>query len=110
MCLIVFALECHHKYHLVLAANRDEYFDRPTLSARYWPDNPSVIAGRDMNSGGTWLGMTTNGKLAAVTNYRDPEWHVPDPPSRGKLVEQYLADDAPPEKYLDYLKTNGPKY
>ena len=110
MCLIVFAFEYHPKYSLVLAANRDEYFKRPTLPAGYWPNNPSILAGRDMKSGGTWLGVTTEGRLAAVTNYRDPEWHVQNPLSRGVLVADYLNGHMPPAEFLEYLKRSGHHY
>lgn len=110
MCLIVFAYEYHPKYRLVLAANRDEYFERPTLRAGFWRDNPTVLAGRDLQSGGTWLGVTTTGRLAAVTNYRDPEWHVPEPLSRGFLAADYLTGNIPPAEYREYLKTSGYRY
>ena len=92
MCLIVFALDCHPDYRLVLGANRDEYRDRPADPARFWPDAPHILAGRDIQAGGTWLGVTTSGKLAAVTNYRDPRRQVLDPPSRGKLVAGFLQN------------------
>lgn len=110
MCLIVFALECHPKYRLVLAANRDEYFARPTLPAGYWPDNPSILAGRDLQSGGTWMGVTTTGRLAAVTNFRDPKWYVQNPLSRGVLVADYLNGHMPPAEFLEYLKRSGHHY
>ncbi|GAM08298.1 hypothetical protein OR1_00569 [Geobacter sp. OR-1] len=110
MCLIVFALECHPKYRLVLAANRDEYFERKTISAGYWPDNPSILAGRDLQSGGTWLGVTTTGRLAAATNYRDTKWHVENPPSRGLLVAEYLSGNMSPPEYLENLKTRSHRY
>lgn len=110
MCLIVFALDYHPKYRLVLAANRDEYFERPTIPARYWPDNPSILAGQDLQSGGTWLGVTTTGRLAAATNYRDPEWYVPNPPSRGLLVAEYLNGDMSSAEYLEDLRTKSHQY
>jgi uncharacterized protein with NRDE domain len=110
MCLIAFALEYHPKYRLVLAANRDEYFDRPTVPASYWAENPTVLAGRDLVSGGTWLGVTTEGRLATITNYRDPEWHVPNPLSRGMLVADYLTGDMPPAEFLKHLNTRGHRY
>jgi uncharacterized protein with NRDE domain len=92
MCLIVFAYNCHPDYSLILGANRDEYRDRPAEQARFWPDAPHILAGRDRQAGGTWLGVTTDGKLAAVTNYRDPRQQVVDPPSRGKLVADFLQN------------------
>lgn len=93
MCLIAFALDRHPEYPLVLMANRDEFRQRGTESAAFWPDAPQVLAGRDRQAGGTWLGITTGGKLAAVTNYRDPRQQVVDPPSRGGLVADYLRDE-----------------
>lgn len=110
MCLIVFALESHSKYRLVLAANRDEYFERPTLPAGYWPENPATLAGRDLQFGGTWLGVTTAGRLAVITNYRDPKWQVPNPLSRGMLVAEYLNGEMPPADFLKYLKNRGHLY
>lgn len=110
MCLIVFALESHPKYRLVLAANRDEYFERPTLPAGYWPDKPAILAGRDLQSGGTWLGVTTAGRLAVITNYRDPKWQVPNPLSRGMLVAEYLTGEMPPADFLKCLRNSGHRY
>lgn len=92
MCLIVFAYNCHPDYRLILGANRDEFRDRPTEPARFWPDVPHLLAGRDEQAGGTWLGVTTGGRLAAITNYRDPRQQVVDPPSRGGLVAGFLRD------------------
>lgn len=92
MCLIAFAIDSHPDYSLILAANRDEYRARPTDPAGYWTDTPYLLAGRDRQAGGTWLGVTTGGKLAAVTNYRDPGQQVAAAPSRGRLVTDYLGD------------------
>jgi len=93
MCLISFAIDSHPRYSLVLVANRDEYRNRQTTPAGYWKDAPHVLAGRDRQAGGTWIGVTTGGKLAAVTNYRDSKQYLIDPPSRGSLVADYLRDD-----------------
>ena len=94
MCLIAFAIDSHPRYSLVLVANRDEFLERPTEPANFWPDAPHVLAGRDGRAGGTWLGVTTAGKLAAITNYRDARYQVVHPPSRGLLVADYLRDEA----------------
>lgn len=83
MCLIVIANRCHPDYPLILAANRDEFYERPTRPMARWSKAPYVIAGRDERGGGTWLGMTTSGRLSAVTNYRDPRRQTPDARSRG---------------------------
>lgn len=92
MCLIVFANNCHPVYQLILGANRDEFRNRPTDPAGFWNVAPHILAGRDKQAGGTWLGVTTGGKLAAITNYRDPRQQVVNPPSRGKLVAGFLRD------------------
>jgi len=111
VCLIVFALDCHPRYHLVMAANRDEFHDRPTLAAAYWSDFPHVLAGRDLLCGGTWLGVTTDGRLAAVTNFRDPEQNIDTPRfSRGSLAAGYLTKTVPPQAYLETLSTKPGDY
>ena len=84
MCLILFAYRCHPRYELVLAANRDEYYDRATAPLGFWDDAPDILAGRDLQAGGTWLGVTRGGRFAAITNYRDPADFKPGAPSRGK--------------------------
>jgi uncharacterized protein with NRDE domain len=93
MCLIVFALDCHPRYSLVLGANRDEYLERATIPAGFWEDAPHLLAGRDQRAGGTWLGVTSGGRFAAVTNYRDRRTQVVAPPSRGGLVASFLRDE-----------------
>lgn len=71
MCLIVFAWNHHPKYKLIVAANRDEFYTRGTVAASFWENDPNILAGRDLKSGGTWMGVTKSGKWTAVTNYRD---------------------------------------
>jgi uncharacterized protein with NRDE domain len=111
MCLIVFAYDCHPLYRLILGANRDEYRNRPTDSARFWSDAPHLLAGRDRVFGGTWLGVTTGGKLAAITNYRDPRRQVAHLPSRGGLVAGFLQDtEMTPEKFRGTLNRDGGGY
>ena len=111
MCLAVFAYDDHPDYWLVFGANRDEYRDRPTEPARYWGSAPYVLAGRDVQAGGTWMGVTTSGKFAAVTNYRDPRNQIADPPSRGKLVSEYLLEPGlTPEGYQSTLVRDGRRY
>lgn len=111
MCLIVFAYDSHPIYRLILGANRDEFRDRPTEPARFWSDAPHVLAGRDNLAGGTWLGVTTDGKVAAITNYRDPQQHVVGPPSRGNLVADFLRDrKLPIEKFFVTLNRDGQLY
>ncbi len=111
MCLIAFAIDCHPLYRLVLAANRDEYRRRPTVPAGFWTDAPHVLAGRDHQAGGTWIGVTTAGKFAAVTNYRDARQQVADPPSRGLLVADYLRDPCMTTSELrQHLLQNADRY
>ena len=90
MCLILLALDTHPDYALVLAANRDEFYDRPTAPAAFWDEAPWVLAGRDLKAGGTWLGIDRRGRTAAVTNYRQGQRETEAPRSRGHLVSDYL--------------------
>ncbi len=111
MCLIAFALDRHPRYRLVLMANRDEFLDRETDRAAFWHDAPHLLAGRDCQAGGTWLGVTTGGKVAAVTNYRDPRHQVTNPPSRGLLVADFLRDEEmPPADLHARLQRHGNRY
>jgi uncharacterized protein with NRDE domain len=110
MCLIVFALDSHPRYRLVLAANRDEYFSRPTAPAAFWTDAPQVLAGRDLEAGGTWLGVTGDGRLAALTYFREPVVPVHRLPSRGKLAADFLAGTMTPEEYLEQLRREEGRY
>lgn len=103
MCLILVAWRAHHEFPFVVAANRDEYYQRPTASAGFWSDAPQVLAGRDLEAGGTWMGITRNGRFAALTNFRDPARHKPDAPSRGHLVADFLTGTQPIDAYLDGL-------
>ena len=72
MCLILVAFQYHGSNPLVVAANRDETFIRPTRCAQFWPENPSILAGKDLKEGGLWMGITREGRFAAITNFRDP--------------------------------------
>jgi uncharacterized protein with NRDE domain len=99
MCLIVLALQVHPQYPLIIAANRDEFFLRPTAPLAYWDDQTHILAGRDLQGKGTWLGVSRNGRMAAVTNYRDPTSVKPGALSRGLLVSGFLMDAQSPETY-----------
>jgi len=94
MCLIVFAWQVVPGIPLVLAGNRDEFFQRPTAPANWWEDHPQVFAGRDLEGGGTWLGVTREGRFAALTNIRAPAERREDVRSRGMLVADYLTGTA----------------
>jgi len=110
MCLILFAHRAHPAYPLVVAANRDEWFHRPTAPAAFWPDAPEVFAGRDLEQHGTWLGITRRGRFAALTNYRDPSRNRPDAPSRGALVSAFLRTQTPPSEFLERLSDEAARY
>ena len=86
MCLIVLAYQVHPIYPLVLAANRDEFYERPATPARFWTSEPHLLAGRDLRGGGTWLGITRHGRFAALTNHRDLNRPTKAGPSRGSIV------------------------
>ncbi|HWQ88382.1 MAG TPA: NRDE family protein, partial [Desulfitobacteriaceae bacterium] len=100
MCLYIFAYNTHPIYRLIMASNRDEFYDRPTEKAYFWPSAPSVLAGRDLEMGGTWMGITKTGRFAALTNYRDSSPQVINANSRGTLVSNYLISDKTPQEYM----------
>ena len=110
MCLILVAYHAHPRYGLILAANRDEFYDRPTAAAAFWEDAPQLFAGRDLVHGGSWLGITGCGRLAALTNYREPHDARKDAPSRGGLVSGFLKSEAGTERYLERLRAEGPAF
>lgn len=109
MCLILFAIDSHPRYPLLIAANRDEYYARPTRALAPWPEHPQLLAGRDLEAGGTWLGLTRNGRFAAVTNVRE------DPTrgrqhSRGELPTGFLLGDASAADYAAAAQARGALY
>lgn len=106
MCIIFIAFEAREDYPLVLAANRDEFYARPTAAAGRWEDAPAIFAGRDLVGGGTWLGVSRSGRFAAVTNYRDPAGKV-GTISRGNLVADFLRGDAPAGEYLEAVRAHA---
>jgi len=113
MCLILFAWKVHADMPLIVAANRDEWHQRPAAAAAWWPEHPDLLAGRDLEAGGTWLGVTRTGKFAAITNFRDPSRLVvnaPNPPSRGQLVVDYLRGEQTPHQYLEDLSLRHGDY
>ena len=110
MCLIVFAWQVVPGIPLVLAANRDEFYARPTAAAAWWDDYPQVYAGRDLQGGGTWLGVTREGRFAALTNIRNPAERRSDVRSRGMLVAGFLEGAMDPEDYVAEIGENGDDY
>ena len=110
MCLIVVSLNDHPNYKLIVATNRDEFYNRKTASAQYWEDHPQVLGGRDLQAGGTWLAMNVNGRIAMVTNYRDLDRYNPSAPSRGHLVADYVLSTDPPLQYMEQVASKGAQY
>jgi uncharacterized protein with NRDE domain len=111
MCLIAFAWDAHPAWRLVVAANRDEFYARPTAPADWWADAPDVLAGRDLREGGTWMGVTRAGRFAAVTNFRDPGLHqLAGAPSRGALVADFLRGSVDAEAYAHDLAGRAAAY
>jgi uncharacterized protein with NRDE domain len=110
VCLLALGIDAHPDYPLVVAANRDERFSRPTLQAGWWEEHPHILAGQDAEAGGTWLGVTRSGRIAAITNYWSSEPADEQAPSRGSLVYDFLAGRTAPKAYAEYLRQEGPLY
>ena len=110
MCLIALAWRAHPAHRLIVAANRDEYFGRAAAKAGFWDDHPHVLAGRDLEAGGTWLGISLEGRFAALTNYRNPADRRTDAPSRGALVSNFLVGKAGPAGYLKAIEKEAARY
>jgi len=110
MCLIVFAWQVVPGIPLVAASNRDEFYDRPATPAAWWSDHPQVYAGRDLLGGGTWMGVTREGRFAAITNIRAPSEKRDGVPSRGALVADFLSGVASPQKYVEQVALHGHEY
>jgi uncharacterized protein with NRDE domain len=110
MCLINFAYQYHPKYKFILVGNRDEFYNRPTKQLHWWEEYPDILAGRDMKDGGTWMGMSRDGKIAALTNYRDLKNIKQNAPSRGIILKKYLSGEIPLEEFHIFLKTQGRFY
>lgn len=107
MCLIALAYEAHPRHRLVVAANRDEFYARPTAPAAWWVDEPALLAGRDLREGGTWMGVTRTGRFAAVTNYREAAPPRSEAPSRGALVADFLRGSADARSYAEELSARA---
>lgn len=110
MCLILFAWRAHPMHALVVAANRDEYFERPSRAAAFWDDAPEVLAGRDLTAQGTWLGVTRAGRFASITNYRNPAERLATAPSRGHLVTDFLTATYRPSAYFASIAPQAHEY
>jgi uncharacterized protein with NRDE domain len=109
MCLILVAWQAHPEFPLVVAANRDEFFKRRTTELSFWPGN-RILAGRDLEAGGTWMGITVDGRFAALTNYRAPDLHRDGMASRGQLVADFLASNDSPATWLERCSKDIARY
>ena len=107
MCLLVVAYDLHPEYRLVLVGHRDEFHARPAAPLDWWGDPAGVLGGRDLQAGGTWLGLDRQGRLGVVTNYRSADWPRPGAPSRGSLVTAFLAGNLPTQSYFASLAAHG---
>jgi len=110
MCLIVFAVNAHPDYRLILAANRDEFYERPTSVAGYWEDHPTILGGRDLRAKGTWMAVSKSGQFGAITNYRDLQNIRKEAKSRGDLPVNYLLNSESAQEYLTGLSANAGDY
>lgn len=110
MCLLVFQYADHSEYSLIFGGNRDEFYGRPTAAASYWEDAPHVLAGRDLQAGGTWMGVTKSGHWGVVTNIRDQHPRREDARSRGTLVSDYLREEPSPRAYLEEVAADADQY
>jgi uncharacterized protein with NRDE domain len=104
MCLIVLGWHARPEFPLIVAANRDEFHARPAAPAAFWDDKPGILAGRDLEARGTWMGISRSGRFAAVTNYRGAR-EPGTPHSRGALVTGFLESDLPPGNFLKNLES-----
>lgn len=110
MCLLVIAWKTHPRYRLVVAANRDEFHDRPAAPLNWWQDDARILAPRDLKASGTWLGVARSGRFGMVTNFRDLQAPAEYSPSRGSLVPRFLTGATSPKEFLDDLRGAAPRY
>jgi uncharacterized protein with NRDE domain len=110
MCLIFLSINHHPDFKLIVAANRDEFYNRKTAPAEFWKDHPEVLGGRDLEAGGTWLGVSKSGRISMITNYRDLKNLKQNAPSRGHLVSDYLTSRVSPEAYLKSIQSKADAY
>lgn len=110
MCLIGLIYKRHPSFPVILVANRDEFYARPTLAAGLWEHAPTILGGRDLQAGGTWLGINAAGRFAAITNYREPHAIKSKAPSRGEIAGEYLSFLGKTEQYLDLIEPKADAY
>ncbi|MCB0755066.1 MAG: NRDE family protein [Flavobacteriales bacterium] len=104
MCLCLFAIDQHDEFPFVLLANRDEFRRRPAEKARFWEEHPNVLAGKDLQGNGTWLGISKGGRIAFLTNYRHPRYFNRQGPTRGTLVSEFLTSEQDALGYLNSIE------
>jgi uncharacterized protein with NRDE domain len=109
MCLILLAWQIAKGNPLVVAANRDEFHARPAAPAGFWEDRPGILAGRDLEARGTWMGISRSGKFAAVTNYRGAR-EPRAAESRGALVTRFLENGQAPAQYMAEIQEKAGAY
>ena len=110
MCTILFSWRDHPRYRLVVSANRDEFYNRPTEPAEHWKEDLNVVAGRDLKDQGTWMGYTKGDRFAALTNYRNFDMLKEDAPSRGGLVKDFLLSNVGPKEYLESIEGKSKEF
>ncbi|MGH8138895.1 MAG: NRDE family protein [Steroidobacteraceae bacterium] len=110
MCLLVIAWQAHPRYRLIVAANRDEFHERPTAPLGKWPPPDEIVAGRDLRAGGTWLAMDRVRRFGVVTNFRELQRPAPNAPSRGHLIPDYLRAGIGAQRYLTGLEPAAARY
>ncbi len=110
MCLLLISYLSHPEYKLIIAANRDEFYKRPATPAQFWTEHPTLLAGKDLEGGGTWLGLTTAGKFSAITNYRDIRNLKQNTPTRGKIVTDFLLNNNSLTEFSKELKEKADLY
>lgn len=110
MCLLAFAWQTHPHYRFVFAGNRDEFHARPARAANWWQDAPDVFGGRDLEAGGSWMGLRKDGRFAVVTNFREPDLRPAGMRTRGELVTRFLAENSSSTEYLEHLRATRADY
>lgn len=110
MCILFIGVNQHKHFPLIIAANRDEYHARPTQGSQFLTQHPSVLAGKDIKAGGSWMGVSKSGRLAALTNIRAPQREKAEAVSRGELVMDYLCENEDEQQYLTRLKQSANNY
>ena len=110
MCTILFAYKAHPEYDFIFLGNRDEFRNRPSKEAHFWPSHPNVLAGIDLEKGGTWTGISKEGRVAFLTNHRDGSLPVKNKVSRGNLTRDFLIGDMDPLMYLEDIQNKREDY